>query len=526
MNLARWVFVALLVGGLGMGLPGSAFSQPPKEGTPDIIVESYRQSIQAAESGKEKARLHKELGDLFSSRGEIRNAGEEYAKALSLDRGFSREDRLKMARYLSWSDRIDDAIRELDAILAEDPGNIDARIHLARCLSWKGKLRRSIEETDKVLAISPDNRDALLAKANSLKWAGNKNAALSIYKGLLQNQEDFDTRLGLSQAYLSDGFLRGAREGAGRLKPVYPYQETEARNLYAEIKKATRPVLDLASGYYDDSDDNQLYRYGLTAGFWAMNWKIDLGYRHTDAEDPSRNTRNEDLSVNAYSRVTERIGLGGGIGINQTGNGDSAFYLEGRLRVDANLGQGKIGASAAREVFAETAQLIENRIRYTTLSSYFEYPLPYRFTFRANYTYKDYSDDNHANDWGGSLGHTFERKNPVIALGYKARYLDFHRETGSGYFDPGDFLSHLGFVAFSYEHARWYTYLEPFYGHQSFKRQGVDHDDWIWGGNGTIGIRFRENISLEANGEGGNYAVGTAAGFNYFLVGVRLRAGF
>ena len=526
MNLARWVFVALLVGGLGMGLPGSAFSQPPKEGTPDIIVESYRQSIQAAESGKEKARLHKELGNLFSSRGEIRNAGEEYAKALSLDREFSREDRLKMARYLSWSDRIDDAIRELDAILAEDPGNIDARIHLARCLSWKGKLRRSLEEADKVLAISPDNRDALLAKANSLKWAGNKNAALSIYKGLLRNQEDFDTRLGLSQAYLSDGFLRGAREGAGRLKPVYPYQETEARNLYAEIKKVTRPVLDLASGYYDDSDDNQLYRYGLTAGFWAMNWKIDLGYRHTDAEDPSRNTRNEDLSVNAYSRVTERIGLGGGIGINQTGNGDSAFYLEGRLRVDANLGQGKIGASAAREVFAETAQLIENRIRYTTLSSYFEYPLPYRFTFRANYTYKDYSDDNHANDWGGSLGHTFERKNPVIALGYKARYLDFHRETGSGYFDPGDFLSHLGFVAFSYEHARWYTYLEPFYGHQSFKRQGVDHDDWIWGGNGTIGIRFRENISLEANGEGGNYAVGTAAGFNYFLVGVRLRAGF
>ena len=526
MNLARWVFVALWIGGLGMGLPGSAFSQPPKEGMPDNVVESYRQRIQAAESGKEKARLHKELGDVFSSRGDIPNAGEEYAKALSLDRGFSRDDRLQMARHLSWSDRIDDAIRELDAILAEDPGNIDARNHLARCLSWKGKLGRALEETEKVLAKSPDNRDALLVKANSLKWAGNKNAALSIYKGLLQKQEDFDTRLGLSQAYLSDGFLRGAREGAGLLKPVYPYQETEARNLQAEIKRATRPVLDLTSGYYDDSDDNQLYRYGLTAGFWAMNGKIDLGYRHTDAEDSSRNTRNEDLSVNAYARVTERIGLGGGIGINQAGDGDSALSLEGRLRADANLGQGKVGASAAREVFAETAQLIENRIRYTNLSSYFEYPLPYRFTFRVKYAYKDYSDDNRSNDWEGSLAHTFDRKNPVIALGYRARYLDFHRETGSGYFDPSDFLSHLGFLAFSYEHARWYTNLEPFYGHQSFKRQGVDHNDWIWGGNGTIGIRFGANISLEGNGEGGNYAVGTAAGFRYYLAGLRLRIAF
>ena len=526
MNPSRWVFVALLVGGLGMGFPGSAFSQPPKEGTSDNVVESYRQSIQAAESGKEKALLHKELGDVFSSRGDIPNAGEEYAKALSLDRGFSREDRLKMARYLSWSDRIDDAIRELDAILAEDPGDIDARIHLARCLSWKGKLRGSLEEADKVLAKSPGNRDALLVKANSLKWAGNRNAAISIYRELLEREEDFDTRLGLSQAYLADGFLRGAREGAGLLKPVYPYQETEARNLQAEIKRATRPVLDLTSGYYDDSDDNQLYRYGLSGGGWAGNWKIDLGYRHTDAEDPSRDTRNENLSANAYTRVTEQIGLGGGIGIDQTGDGDSDLYLEGRVRADANLGQGRIGASATREVFAETAQLIENRIRYTNLSSYFEYPLPYRFSLRVNYSYKDYSDDNHSNDWGGSLAHTFDGKNPVIALGYRIRFLDFDRETGSGYFDPSNFLSHLGFVAFSYEHARWYTYLEPIFGHQSFQRQGAENNDWIWGGNGTIGIRFGTNISLEANGEGGNYAVGTAAGFNYFLVGLRLRVAF
>ncbi len=177
-------------------------------------------------------------------------------------------------------------------------------------------------------------------------------------------------------------------------------------------------------------------------------------------------------------------------------------------------------------MFSETAQLIENRIRYTDLSSSFEVPLPRRFTFRARYSFKDYSDDNRSHDYAVSLAHTFDRKNPVIGLGYRVRYLDFHRETGSGYFDPSDFLSHQGIVTFSYEHVGRYIYLEPFFGHQSFKRQRADHDDWIWGGSGTVGIRLSKKVSLETSGEGGNYTVGTAAGFKYYLVGLRLRVTF
>lgn len=526
MWLARIVLMALMIGAIDPALAAPAFSQPREEGVPDTVVESYRQAIERTGTDREKALLHKELGDAFSSRGDIPHAGEEYAKALSLYRGFPPGDRLMMARYLSWSDRIDEAIGELRMILAEDPDNVDARLHLARCLAWKGRLQESLEEADMVLAASPGNRDALLVKANTLKWAGYRNAAVSIYKDLLEREEDFDTRLGLSQAYLSAGFLRGAREGAERLKPVYPYQDTEAGNLRADIHRATSPAADASSSYYDDSDDNRLYRYSMSTAFWAGNWKIDLGLRHTEARDSSRDARDEDLSLNAYSRVTEKIGLGGGIGWNQTGNGDSSTFLEGRLQADADLGQGSFGMSAAREIFAETAQLIENRIRITSLSSVFQYPLPLRFLLRLSHSYKDYSDENHSNDWQGFLIHTFDGKNPVIAMGYRLRFLDFHRETGSGYFDPSDFLSHqIGFT-FSMEHAQWYFYLEPFFGHQSFKHQGSEHNDWIWGGSGKVGTRLSEKMSLEASGEGGNYAAGTAAGFNYYMVGLRLRVAF
>ena len=165
-----------------------------------IPVPAYPQAttVQAAESegsAKEEALRHKKQGDEFRLQDDIGHAGEEYGRALSLYRGFSPEDRYMMARYLSWSGRIDEAIRELNAILSEDPGNVPARIHLARCLSWKGDQRGALKESSKVLAASPDNKDALLVRANALKWSGNPNAGMSIYKGILERGDDFDTRL-------------------------------------------------------------------------------------------------------------------------------------------------------------------------------------------------------------------------------------------------------------------------------------------------------------------------------------------
>jgi hypothetical protein len=48
---------------------------------------------------------------------------------------FSPRERLQMAIYLSWADRLNESKDELTKLLAEDPKNIAARTHLARVLS-------------------------------------------------------------------------------------------------------------------------------------------------------------------------------------------------------------------------------------------------------------------------------------------------------------------------------------------------------------------------------------------------------
>ena len=517
--------VAMMFGGME-AIPPPAYPQTMTVQVSDNVPKSDPQAAETAESAKERALRHKKRGDEFRSRDDIGHAGEEYGKALSLDRGFSVADRYMMARYLSWSGRFDEAIRELNAILSEDPGNADARIHLARCLSWKGDLRGSLEESSKVLAVAPDNKDALLVRANALKWSGNPNAGISIYKGLLERGEDFDTRLGLSHAYLSTGYVRGARDGAKRLTPGYPYQEKERKGLEAAIDKATRPVFGAGYSHYRDSDDNRLDRYALSAGLWTGYWRWGAGYQYTDATDPSRNAEDHDLTLSADSRPTEWLGVGGTAGVNWTANDNSGSYFVGGVRADAKVFDGRIGVSVSRKVFADTAQLIGNGIRFTEIATFVEYPLPHRFAVRAGYASRDYSDDNRSDDWQGSIRHVFGRKNPLLAAGYRIRYLDFQRESGSGYFDPAGYLSHRVELAVDYEKGRGYVHLAPFIGYQSYRRRGDTPEGFFAGGEGVVGARVTDSVAFELHGEGSDEAGGSASGFRYYLVGLRMNARF
>jgi tetratricopeptide (TPR) repeat protein len=500
----------------------SASAEPIKKEKSIDEIETYKKAIEESKNNEEKALFHKKLGDLFVSKKDFKNASEEFIKAISLYRGFSEKERLQMAIYISWGDRVDEAISELKIILSENPGNIDARAHLARCLSWSGKLKEAIEEADRVLKESPENTEAMLIKANALRWKGDLKAAIPIYKKLLVKEEDFDARLGLAYAYLLSGNKKRLEESIRLLKPQYPYQEREFKKLVESAKRETRSYLDIRYNYYHDSDDNRFNRYWLGYGFWAGNWKLDFSYRHTDAKDNVRDNRAEDLFFKAYSKVTESIGIGGGLGLLQFANDNTTNFLTWNIKADINILNGVVGTSLAREGFTDTAQLIENKIRFTNASFYISQGLTDRLSLYGSYSYRDYSDNNSANDFLFSPSYILYIKKPVIKSGYRFRYLDFERQSGSGYFDPSDFISHQVFVSLYLEREKFYCYLEPYAGYQSFKRNGKKTDDFFGGGYGTFGYGISENASFEMNAEGGNYALGTAAGWEYYLIGLRL----
>jgi tetratricopeptide (TPR) repeat protein len=503
-------------------------------GSDETKIEAYRKAIAGSVDNEEKAALYKKLGDLYASREDFKSAAEEYIHALTLSKGFPEEERIQMAVSISWGDRLDEAIAEFQSILKADPKNVEARIHFARTLSWAGKFDESLDEIVKVLERYPDNRDALLIKANDLRWNGDTDASFPIYKSLLEKQEDFDVRIGYTYILLAQGEDAAVRESMALLKPAYPYQEDELKKLQEEISKpkpapqvhgeenSAASTADVKFANYRDTDGNEVNRYSASYGFHAGKWKNLLSYIHTEATDYTRRDSTDMVSGETWFPVAPQIGMGAGLGIIRYNNNESVDFLLGHLSTDREFPWGSMGITLAEEPLNETAELIENRIRYTAARADLSSSLADRLSLSGSLGYTDYSDDNSSYNLRLALRRFLTQENPRISVGYRFVYLDFDHQSFHGYFDPNDFVSNQIFAGTTFAYGKWSGFAELYVGYQSYRRYGEDHGDIISGGAAEVGYKLTQNITADISFEGGDSSVQTAAGFRYHLLGVRL----
>lgn len=485
-------------------------------------VDELLKSAQIAPDKKIQAKLYKQLGDKLVAEDQIEQAADAFSKALASGReGFSSTERVRMAIYLSWADRLKESRQELDGVLAQDSKNIAARSHLARVLSWSGDLSEAVTQADLVLKDHPEHKEALLVKADALQWQGRYLEAIPIYQKLVTGDGDFDARVGLSRSLLAVGNHTGSIENRNSLRPGNARQERELAKLTEAMDQEIRPTMEARYNYYRDSDENRLNRYALAGNFVFDNHKFGLNFRHTDASDPTRDNRAEDLLFKLYSRLTDRFAAGAAIGFSQLTDRHTSNFPTGHLRVDARLFAGAAGVNVTREVLSDTAELIENRIRMTNVGLYLSQPLTERFSVYGGYNYKSFSDGNHANDLQLVSQYALYLA-PRIVIGHRFRLLDYHKQSQSGFFDPNNYIANRAFTSVYYENKRLYTYLEGYVGYQTFRRNQVATDSIIHGGAASLGVKPIANLAVEVNVEGGNFAAGSTAGFNYFIIGPRV----
>ena len=485
-------------------------------------VDQLLKSAQTAPDKKTQANLYKQLGDKLAAQDQIEQAADAFSKALASGReNFSPTERVRMAIHLSWADRLKESRDELDRVLAQDPKNIAARSHLARVLSWSGDLSEAVVQADLVLNDQPEHKDALLVKADALQWQGRYVEAIPIYQKLVAQDGDFDARVGLSRSLMAVGNRTAALENRDSLQAGRARQKRDLAKLIDALDQEIRPTVEARYNYYRDSDQNRLNRYALGGNFWIDNYKFGINFRHTDANDPTRDNRAEDLLFRIYSRLTDQFGAGAGIGFTQLADRHTSDFLAGHIRFDGKLFAGTAGVNVTREVLSDTAELIENRIRMTNVGLYVSQPLTERFSVYAGYNYKSFSDGNHANDLQLTTQYAIYLA-PKIMIGHRFRLLDFHEQSGSGFFDPNNYIANRAFTSVYYENKLLYTYLEGYVGYQTFRRNQVATDSFIHGGAGSVGIKPIANLAIEVNVEGGNFAAGSTAGFTYFIVGPRV----
>lgn len=461
------------------------------------------------------AAAHKKEGDGLAEKKDYRGAAREYAKALSAGRtAFTTEERTSMAVIMSWGGDLDGAIEELAILKAEDT-SVDVMKPLARTLSWAGRLDEAASEIDAALALAPGDREALVIRGNIFRWQGRLKDAISVYEKVLAGGEDFDARIGLSYALIGSGKIKAASESAEELRPGHPAQEKELDDLKRALAGAASPGFDAISSYYNDSDSNRVTRYALIYGFPVSGFRGAISLRTVRAEDDLRRNHAEALQLSISGRLTEALRAGAGAGVASSG-GSRAFT--GHLNASGILKGWDLFAGVSRDAITDTALIIENRIRLAdySVSASRAYG---KTSLNAALSFRRYSDDNSAIDFSITPKYALMPGNPKVDIGYRFRYLDFDRQAGNGYFDPDGFVSHQVLAAWRYEKEAFYALLEPYFGYQSFERNGDDNNDFFWGGAGAAGVKSGK-AALELRAEGGNYAVGSASGFSYYTVGL------
>ena len=495
-----------------------------------LVVTPQLHAANSSVEVRQQAAALKTDGDRWVAQDNYETAAELYDRALMIGRKFfSMRERAQMAVHMSWGDRLRPAVRELRHVVNEEPANHAARIHLARVLSWRGELTEAIDEADIVLKASPDHRDALIVKADALRWQDRVPEAAAIYQSLVNKNSDFDAKLGLAHARLAYGDRVGAMHIANSLNPTGAAQKREYKRLTEAIEKQTHPRLDARYLYYRDSDKNQLNRYLLSYGFWWQNWNFETAYRHTDANDrgdsnagrPSRSNRADDLLFKAYRNFTDNLGIGAGLGFNQLGDGRTTTMPIGNFQLDTRFLNGMVGIAFNREVLSDTAQLIHNRIRVTSVGVKMSHALTDRLAIKPSYSYRYFSDASTAHDaqFNTEYALFFD---PKLIVGHRFRFLDYGNQQGSGLFDPDHYYSNRGFMSLYMQRPKYYVYAEAYLGQQRFERNGASTSDFVKGGAASIGWTPTSHWNLELYVEGGNFAAGSSSGFTYFTAGPRV----
>jgi hypothetical protein len=270
-------------------------------------------------------------------------------------------------------------------------------------------------------------------------------------------------------------------------------QERDLEKATYRMNRESRPRLDGGYSYLNDTEENEVHRIGISQHYWAGRWKSSVHFRHTSAKDPSGKNRASEVWARSYGKANDWFSAGGGLGLTQFANGKKREIVTGHIRGDLRFLDGKIGGSLSVEI---------------------------------RYHYRDYSDENNSSLLQFDATYLIYRGKPEIAAGIRPRYVDFNRQSSGGYFDPEDFLSLKAFVSLFAETEKYFLYLEPFIGVQSFTRFGQETDDTFAGGYGSLGWNITQDFSLELNGEGGNYTLATPAGSEYYRVGLNVNVYF
>jgi tetratricopeptide (TPR) repeat protein len=138
--------------------------------------------------------------------------------------------RLLRASILSSAGRFAEARTGVEAVLAAEPGNIDALFMLASIEGVSGRRQQQIRALERIIAIESDNAEALISLGNvSLETRAYRQAAAYFHQVLSNDGRNAEAMLGLARALRMNTEWDNAEILLDRVVSLYPNM-VEARS--------------------------------------------------------------------------------------------------------------------------------------------------------------------------------------------------------------------------------------------------------------------------------------------------------
>ena len=358
-----------------------------------------------------------------------------------LDPAGRRQASLGLALAQSWSGDLTGAFVTYDAILREQPQDVEARLGRGRVLSWMGRHDESLREYEFVLALDPGSREGIRGAAREESYLGRHRSALARLEPLLSGQLSPADAEALNVAARARYWM-GRPDAAAQMANLilqWDPRNRDAAALLVEIRRSQQPETAIQASVSEQNDGLSIRRGSVLQSFTLNEGLTTLGVQgrlwdFVPRAGPSVTLRA--LGLAGRHRFTDALEINSQVFLNEltsahvehvrvTHDTWITFWPNDYLRFD-------LGAN--RNYFDDVRSLRRDIVMDTFGLSVDVTPdQNTRLTSRASY---GLISDGNRRLFGQLEAERRIWNRPNLFVGAKLTGFDFARQVDNGYFNP------------------------------------------------------------------------------------------
>ena len=224
-------------------------------------------------------------GNAYKDAGRLEEAAASYAKALSIDPGFS-------GAYVNLGNVLQSQGKPLEAVmcyqkaLAIDPDFPEAHFNLANTFRDQNKLKEAATHYERAIALQPDSAEAHYALGHVFRHQGRLRESLDCYKRALALDPEYaEARWGLAISQVPKIYDVSAVPSECRAALSAQLDELDRWFQGARVAKGVRAVgsqQPFALAYEEESNREMLERYGRLCARLMGAWFETQGFSFPD----------------------------------------------------------------------------------------------------------------------------------------------------------------------------------------------------------------------------------------------------